>query len=67
MTGNISILIVDDDKAHRTMLSTVLSGWGYAVTEADDGDVAVEAVRERPYDLILMDIKMIKLSRARSP
>ena len=62
MTGNISILIVDDDKAHRTMLSTVLSGWGYAVTEADDGDVAVEAVRERPYDLILMDIKMIKLS-----
>ena len=62
MTGKISILIVDDDRAHRTMLSTVLSGWGYAVSEADDGDVAVEAVRERPYDLILMDIKMIKLS-----
>jgi len=57
-----SILIADDDFAHRTMLRTLLSGWGYAITEADDGGSAVEAARSRPFDLILMDIRMIKVS-----
>jgi two-component system response regulator HydG len=57
-----SILVVDDDLAHRTMLRTLLSGWGYAITEADDGGSAIEAARSRPFDLILMDIRMIKVS-----
>jgi two-component system, NtrC family, response regulator HydG len=57
-----SILVADDDLAHRTMLRTLLSGWGYAITEADDGGSAVAAVQGRPFDLILMDIRMIKVS-----
>lgn len=57
-----SILVVDDDVAHRTMLRTLLGGWGYNVAEADDGQSAVEAVHKRPFDLILMDIRMIKVS-----
>ncbi len=57
-----SVLIVDDDLAHRTMLQKLLKGWGYEVDDAEDGDVAIEKVKESPYDLILMDIKMIKLS-----
>ena len=57
-----SILVADDDLAHRTMLRTLLSGWGYAVAEADDGGSAIEAARSRPFDLILMDIRMIKVS-----
>ena len=36
------ILIVDDDDAHRQMLSAVLSEEGYEVHQADDGSVAVE-------------------------
>jgi two-component system response regulator HydG len=56
------ILIVDDDRAHRTMLRTVLGGWGYLVDEADDGSGAIEKAREKPYDLILMDVRMVKLS-----
>jgi len=56
------ILVVDDDHVHRTMLRTLLSGWGYDIIEADDGDTAVEMVRERPFDLILMDIRMIRVS-----
>jgi two-component system response regulator HydG len=59
--GN-TILVVDDDLAHRTMLRTLLAGWGYAVAEADDGGTAVAQVRERPFDLILMDIRMVKVS-----
>ena len=38
------------------------SGWGYVVAEADDGGSAVGAARSRPFDLILMDIRMIKVS-----
>lgn len=57
-----SILVVDDDKAHRTMLTTLIKGWGYQVVEADDGQTAVDIVQERYFDLILMDIRMIKVS-----
>jgi len=56
------ILVVDDDVSHRTMLKTLLSGWGYAVSEADDGSGAVQEVHKQPFDLVLMDIRMIKVS-----
>jgi len=57
-----TVLVVDDDTAHRTMLKTLLSGWGYDVSEADDGEAAVEAVHRRPFDLVLMDIRMVGVS-----
>ena len=56
------VLVVDDDHAHRTMLRTLLSGWGHAISEADDGETAVTAVEDEPFDLVLMDIRMIKMS-----
>ena len=62
MSEGNPILVVDDDAAHRTMLRTLLSQWGYAVFEADDGQTAVESVRERYFDLILMDVRMLKVS-----
>ena len=55
------ILIVDDDSAHRAMLRTVLRGWGYATEEADDGDTAVEKVKERAYDAVLSDVRMARM------
>ncbi|OPY90754.1 MAG: Transcriptional regulatory protein ZraR [Syntrophus sp. PtaU1.Bin208] len=62
MKKKSAILVVDDDFAHRTMLKTLISGWGYEVSEADDGAAAIEAVRRRPFDLILMDIRMVQVS-----
>ena len=56
------ILVVDDDVSHRTMLRTLLTGWGYGVSEADDGSTAIQEVREKPFDLILMDIRMVNVS-----
>jgi two-component system response regulator HydG len=56
------ILVVDDDRAHRTMLRTLISGWGYAISEADDGSTAIEAIHETLFDLVLMDIRMLKVS-----
>jgi two-component system response regulator HydG len=57
-----TILVVDDDHAHRIMLRTLLSGWGYAVEEADDGQTAIAKVLKKSFDLILMDIRMVKVS-----
>jgi two-component system, NtrC family, response regulator HydG len=62
MEKKTAILVVDDDPGHRTMLRTLLSGWGYAVTEADDGAAAIEKVQHQAFDLVLMDIRMIKIS-----
>ncbi len=62
MPDSAKILVVDDDRAHRTMLRTLIGGWGYAVSEADDGATAIENVRRQPYDLVLMDVRMVKVS-----
>ena len=62
MNPTSTILVVDDDSSHRTMLRTLIGGWGYGVQEADDGSTAIEAVKEQPFDLVLMDIRMLKIS-----
>jgi two-component system response regulator HydG len=57
-----NILVVDDDNAHRTMLKTLLRGWGYGTEEASDGGEAVALARSKPFDLVLMDVRMVKMS-----
>ena len=57
-----SVLVVDDDSAHRTMLKTLIGGWGFTVSEADDGSTAVEKIKETAFDLVLMDVRMVKVS-----
>ncbi len=62
MKDKCTILIVDDDHAHRTMLNTLVSGWGYIVSEADDGSTAIDNVKASSFDLVLMDVRMVKVS-----
>jgi two-component system response regulator HydG len=56
------ILIVDDDPGHLVTLKTIARSWGYAVQTADDGAGAVELVKSEPVDLVLMDVRMAKMS-----
>jgi two-component system response regulator HydG len=62
MNDKYSIFVVDDDAAHRTMLRTLINGWGYDVFEAEDGSIAIEMVKNQPFDLVLMDVRMLKVS-----
>lgn len=52
------ILIVDDDTAHLLMLRTLLKSFGHEVESATDGEDAITMVKEKPFDLILMDVRM---------
>ncbi|QLA15913.1 sigma-54-dependent transcriptional regulator [Desulfolutivibrio sulfoxidireducens] len=52
------ILVVDDDPGHLSMLTTVLSGWGYLVEGAANGAAALAALRKNPRDLVLTDVRM---------
>ena len=52
------ILVVDDDVDICRNLSDILSDLGYQVDSALDGPSALELVRQRPYDVALLDYKM---------
>ncbi len=52
------ILVVDDDPQIRRVLKVTLSGQGYEVDDAKNGEVALEKVRELRFDLVLLDMNM---------
>ena len=52
------ILIVDDEKSVRVVLSRRLTAWGYRVAEAENGSVAVQMAQQQRPDLIFLDIMM---------
>ncbi|MBI5015971.1 MAG: sigma-54-dependent Fis family transcriptional regulator [Deltaproteobacteria bacterium] len=59
-----TILIIDDEKAVREVLTALLSGEGYRVTTAGNGEEALQALEEQgpgAFDYILCDIRMPKM------
>ncbi|MFW6323725.1 MAG: sigma-54-dependent transcriptional regulator [Desulfovibrionales bacterium] len=57
-----TILIVDDNESHRVMLTTMIQSWGYATRSVGDGADAVSFIRKEPVDLVLMDVRMARMS-----
>jgi CheY-like chemotaxis protein len=53
-----AVLIIDDDVDIREALGMALSSFGYDVTLAENGAVALQLVRERAPGLILLDLMM---------
>lgn len=56
-----SILVVDDTRSMRKMVTTVLQGAGYAVSEAADGAEALEMAKGRVFDLVVTDHNMPRM------
>ena len=61
MSNPHSILVVDDEEALRTVLSSELASEGYQVESAGDGDEAISIIEKKQFDLVLLDIKMPKV------
>ena len=56
---NQSILIVDDEAIIRDFLTEVLED--YDISVACDGDEAIDKLKERPFDLVITDLRMPKV------
>jgi DNA-binding NtrC family response regulator len=53
-----SVLIVDDHEPHRTLLANYLGAIGCACSTAGGGNEALEKMAARPFDLVLLDLRM---------
>jgi adenylate cyclase len=53
-----SLLVVDDNRVNRLLLGRALEQLGHTVAFAENGRAALEALRQRFVDLILLDIEM---------
>lgn len=55
------VLVIDDEAVVQKLLSTILTGHGFSVEVARDGDEGVRQMTARRPDLILLDLMMPKL------
>lgn len=58
----IAVLVVDDDPGVRDVLRRFLSGKGYVVATAEDGETALRMIRESAPDLLLLDVYLPGMS-----
>lgn len=62
-SGNAgSVLVIDDEAANLQLLSEILTGAGYQVRPARLPQLAIDASRARPPDLILLDVMMPEMN-----
>jgi len=54
----MSLLLVDDNKMNLLVASRFLKKWEVEIDEATDGQIAVDMVRSKDYDVIIMDLQM---------
>lgn len=56
--SNQKILVVDDDPVQRRVASQILRHLGYQVSTAENGEEAINFIREHPQDLVILDMIM---------
>ena len=52
------VLLVDDEPELRRTLRRALARYGFEVLEAENGRVALELMRQQPFDVIVSDVRM---------
>lgn len=60
-TSPVAVLLVEDDDINQVVARGLLEQLGYAVDIAADGIEAVDTLRRRPFDVVLMDCGMPRL------
>ena len=62
MNRSIRVLVADDEKNLRDLVVRELSRRGLEVEGVGDGEAALARLRETPYDVVVLDMKMPGLS-----
>ena len=52
------ILVVDDEESIREFLEIMLKKEGYEVTCAADGQIALDLIKKKSFDLVISDLQM---------
>ncbi len=60
LEGNV--LVIDDDPNVRDLLTDIVSGQGYTVVSAENGERAIEEVGRRHFDIIFLDLVLPGIS-----
>jgi PAS domain S-box-containing protein len=55
---NIKVLVVEDIPLNQLLMNTLLEDFGFERQIAENGEIAVEKLRNENYDIILMDLQM---------
>src|SRR3954463_567776 len=61
VTGDATILLVDDEESIQKLLTYPLEREGYTVIQARDGEEALRRFAEQPIDLVVLDIMLPRL------
>jgi class 3 adenylate cyclase len=61
-TGGARLLVVDDNKVNRLLLTRNLELMGHHVASAENGRAALETLRREPFDLLLLDLEMPEMN-----
>jgi CheY-like chemotaxis protein len=64
MTGDVEVcvLVVDGNVGILETTAAILRSVGYTVTEAQDGEAALEEINQKPFDVCVLDERMPKLN-----
>jgi PAS domain S-box-containing protein len=55
---NLKVLLVEDNDINRLYASSILKTWGCDIDTAENGFVATEKIKNKQFDVVLMDIQM---------
>lgn len=61
-TRSLDILVAEDNVVNRTIIAKTLEAFGHGFEFAENGEEVIDTYRQRGADLILMDIRMPKMS-----
>ena len=61
-SGPGRLLVVDDNKVNRLLLTRSLEQQGHSVASAENGRVALETLRREAFDLLLLDMEMPEMN-----
>lgn len=59
---NIDVLVVEDIQLNQLLMKTLLDEFGFNMDIASNGKIAIERLKEKSYDIVLMDLQMPEMN-----